>query len=132
MTDAPTLTATSTFTSWDEEPGFGEDAPTPRLAHATVAFTYSGELEATSEARFSLYYGPDGSGVSQGYEIVTGSRGGEEGTFVVHHVDAFDASGVRATYSVVEGSGTGAFAGLSGSGSYELGHGTKEWDWSIG
>ncbi len=126
-----TLTATCTFTSWAEEPGFGEDAPTPRLAHATVAFAYTGGIEATSEARFALYYGPDGTGTSQGYEMVSGTRAGEEGTFVVHHVDDFGAEGVDSTWTVVEGSGTGAFAGLTGSGTAHLGEGTKEWEWSL-
>lgn len=124
------LTATSAFTSWDEEPGWG-DAPVPRLAHAKVAFAYSGDLEATSEAHFVLHYGADGTGSSHGYELVTGTRDGEEGTFVVHHVDDFDAEGVSSAYAVVEGSGTGAFAGLAGSGTYRLGHGTKEWEWSL-
>jgi hypothetical protein len=131
MTTSTPLTATSGFTSWDEEPGFGDDAPLPRLAHARVVFTYAGDLEATSEAHFALWYRADGTGTSQGLEVVTGTRDGEEGTFVVHHVDDFDAEGVRATCTIVEGSGTGAFAGLSGSGSYALGHGTTEWEWTI-
>lgn len=125
------MTATTTFTSWDEDPGFGEDAPTPRVAHAVVAFSYTGALEATSEARFALFYRSDGTGTSEGFELVTGTRHDQEGTFVVHHQDDFDADGVRATYFVVEGSGTGAFEGLAGSGSYQLGHGTKEWEWAI-
>ncbi|HEX7133143.1 MAG TPA: DUF3224 domain-containing protein [Iamia sp.] len=125
------LTATTTFTSWDEEPGYGEDAPLPRLAHARVAFTYTGDIEATSEAHFAMYYAADGTGTSQGFELVTGTKDGEEGTFVVHHVDDFGGDGVTSEYSVVEGSGTGVFAGLAGSGSYQLGHGTKEWEWSL-
>ncbi len=131
MSTTPTLTATSTFTSWDEEPGFGADAPTPRVARATVAFTYTGDIEASSEAHFALYYRADGTGTSQGLEMVTGTRDGDAGTFVVHHVDDFDADGVRSRYSVVPDSGTGAFAGLSGSGSYHLAEGTREWAWAI-
>jgi hypothetical protein len=125
------LTATCTFTSWDEEPGWGDDSPLPRLAHATVAFAYSGGIEATSEARFAMYYRADGTGTSQGFEMVTGTRDGEEGTFVVHHVDDFGPEGVESTHTVVEGSGTGAFAGLSGSGTAHLAEGTKEWEWAI-
>ena len=131
MTTTTPLTATSTFTSWDEKPGFDEDAPTPRLAHAEVVFTYTGDIEATSEAHFVLFYRADGTGTSHGFEMVTGTKDGADGTFVVHHVDDFGADGVTSRYSVVEGSGTGAFDGLTGSGSYELGHGTKEWEWSL-
>ncbi len=125
------LTATCTFTSWDEEPAYGPDAPTPRLAHARVVFAYSGGFEATSEAHFAMYYRADGTGTSHGFELVTGTRDGEEGTFVVHHVDDFGADGVASTHTVVEGSGTGAFAGLAGSGTAHLGEGTTEWEWSI-
>jgi hypothetical protein len=128
MTD---LIATCTFTSWDEDPGFGTDAPLPRLATATVAFAYTGGLEATSEARFAMHYRADGTGTSHGFEMITGTRDGEEGSFVVHHLDTFGPDGVDSTWTVVEGSGTGAFAGLTGSGSAHLGEGTKEWEWSV-
>lgn len=125
------LTATSTFSSWDEEPGWGDDAPLPRVAHAQVVFTYSGDIEATSDARMVLHYAADGTGTGHGFELVTGTRDGEEGTFVLRHTDDFGPDGVSATFAVVEGSGTGAFDGLTGSGSYQLGHGTKEWEWAI-
>lgn len=125
------LEATCTFTAWDEDPGFGPDAPLPRLAHATVAFAYTGGFEATSEARFAMHYRADGTGTSQGFELVAGTRDGEEGTFVVHHDDVFGPDGVDSTWSVVEGTGTGAFAGLTGSGSAHLGEGTKEWGWAL-
>lgn len=128
MTD---LTATCTFTSWDEEPGWGDDAPLPRLAHAKVAFAYSGGFDATSEAHFAMHYRADGTGTSHGYEMITGTRDGEEGSFVVHHLDVFGPEGVESTHTVVEGSGTGAFAGLAGSGTAHLAEGTKEWEWSL-
>lgn len=125
------LTATCTFTSWDEEPGFGEGAPLPRLAHAKVAFAYTGGLVATSEAHFAMHYRADGTGTSHGYEMITGTRDGEEGTFVVHHLDEFGPDGVDSTWTVEPGSGTGAFADLDGSGSTHLGEGTREWEWSV-
>ena len=127
----PTLTATCTFTSWDEEPGWDDDAPLPRVAHAKVLFAYSGGFEGTSEAHFALHYRADGTGTSQGFEMITGTRDGEEGAFVVHHRDDFGPDGVDSTHTVVEGSGTGAFAGLTGSGSAHLAEGTKEWEWSL-
>ncbi|HEV7722843.1 MAG TPA: DUF3224 domain-containing protein, partial [Iamia sp.] len=104
MTTTTPLRATSTFTSWDEEPGFGDDAPLPRLAHAQVVFTYTGDIVAASEAHFAMYYRADGTGTAQGFELVTGTRDGEDGTFVVHHVDDFGADGVSSTFSVVAGS----------------------------
>lgn len=125
------LNATVTFTSWDEQPGWGDDAPLPRVASATVAFAYSGGIEATGDARLVLHYTADGSGVGHGFEMVTGTKDGEEGTFVLEHLDRFTAEGVSSTTTVVEGSGTGAFAGLSGASTHQLGEGTKEWEWSV-
>lgn len=125
------LSATCTFTSWDEEPGWDDDAPLPRLAHAKVLFAYSGGIEATSEAHFAMHYRADGTGTSEGYELITGTRAGEEGTVVVRHHDVFGPDGVDSTHTVVAGSGTGAFAGLSGSGTAHLAEGTKEWEWQI-
>ncbi len=125
------LTASVTFTSWEEEPGWDDDAPLPRLAHAKVLFAYTGGIVATSEAHFAMYYRADGTGTSQGFEMVTGTLDGEEGTFVVHHLDDFGPDGVHSTHTVVDGSGTGAFAGLAGAGSAHLGEGTEEWEWSI-
>ena len=131
MTDP--LTATMTFTSWDEIPGFGPEAPLPRLAHAEVAFAYSGGLEATSACHYVLSYGADGSGEGRGYETVTGRRGasGEEGTFVLRHESRFGPDGVATDATVVPGSGTGAFTGLAGSGHFAIGHGTSGWPWAL-
>ena len=126
-----TITATVSFTSWDEDPAWGPDAPLPRVAHAKVAFAYTEGIEATSDARLVLHYTADGTGTAHGFEMVTGTRDGEAGTFVLEHLDRFTAEGVASTTTVVEGSGTGAFAGLSGSSTHQLGEGTKEWAWSL-
>jgi len=131
MTDP--LTATMTFTNWDETPGFGPDAPLPRLAHADVAFAYSGALQATSACHYVLSYGTDGSGEGLGYETVSGRREatGEEGTFVLRHESRFGPDGVDTDVTVVAGSGTGGFSDLSGAGHFAIGHGTQEWPWAL-
>ena len=126
-TTATTATGTATFKSWDEYPPYDGDAPLPRLASATVVFTYEGDLEGTSTSRSVLAYGADGSGTALGFEEFTGSLGGVEGTLVLRHEDAFGADGVTTRWEIVEGSGTG----YTGSGGYQVGHGSSNWPWTL-
>jgi hypothetical protein len=126
-----TARGTATFTSWVEDPPYDGDAGLPRLASATVAFEYQGDLVATSTGRYVLSYGPDGAGVGVGYEELTGSLGGAEGTMVLRHEDVFDERGVVTRWTIVEGSGTGAFAGYTGEGGFEAPHGSASWDWAL-
>ena len=123
--------STSTFTSWQEDPAYGEDAPLPRLASAQVAFSYAGALNGSSNCIYAMAYAADGSGTSLGYETITGELDGRTGSFVVHHTDQFTTSGVSAQFEVIAGSGTDQLSGISGRGSYQVGHGTSEWTWTF-
>lgn len=125
MTEPRTAHATMSFTSWDEDPSFGDDAPLPRLATALVAFAYDGDLVATSSSRSALSYGPDGEGSSLGFETVTGTLHGLEGGFVLRHEDVFTGTEVTLTYEIVAGSGTGALAGITGGGTAVATHGSQ-------
>lgn len=128
MTDE--ITSTATFTSWDESPGFDDGAPLPRLATAEVAFAYDGDLTGTSECHYVLRYRADGTGTAVGFETITGTRDGDQGTLTLRHECRFEADGVTTDLSVVDG--TGAFASVSGTGTFQVGHGGKEWDWRVG
>lgn len=126
---ATTLTGTASLDSWDEDPPF-QDAPLPRLAAATVTLTYEGDLVGTSTTRSAMRYAEDGAGESLGYEEFTGTLGGDEGSFVLRQEARFTADhSVEVTFAVVEGSGTGKLAGISGRGSYVTTGQT--WTWSL-
>ena len=64
MTTLTHLSGTATVSSWDEEPGWDTDAPTPRLAHATVVFLYRGDLEVTSICQSVMHYADGVTGVT--------------------------------------------------------------------
>ncbi len=130
-TDPTTAIATMSFSSWDEDPGWGPDAPLPRLAQAVVAFGYDGDLAATGDCRYTLSYGADGQGTALGFETVTGTLGHRAGSFVLRHEAAFTATGVEVTFTVVEGSGTGDLAGIGGSGRCHAEHGSQASSWSL-
>lgn len=114
---------TNTFTmkSWDEHVVSGPDDG-PRYAHARATFTYSGVIEGTSTCDYVLYYagpGHESALRAPGFERIEGSVNGRAGSFVVRHDVAYGADGVRDTWFVVPGSGTGELAGLSGTGTAE-------------
>ena len=133
MTTTTTRTAHATmgFSDWQEDPAWGDDAPLPRLAQATVTFAYQGDLEATSTCRYTLSYGPDGQGSAVGFEAVDGTLHGRAGTFVLRHDAAFSATGVRYAFAVVPGSGTGELAGLLGQGDCTADHGAEASAWEL-
>ncbi len=129
--DMPTANAKMSFSSWDEDPAWGDDAPLPRLARALVAFGYEGDLAAISTCRYTLSYGPDGRGTALGFEAVEGSLEGRAGGFVLRHEASFTATGVDVSFTIVPGSGTGDLAGISGSGTVTAEHGSQESAWSL-
>lgn len=119
-------TGTFDVESWDEKP-FTEVEGGPKLAHASVTFTYHGGIGGTGTSGGELYYSGQGegwgSGTSHAYEQIVGSIDGRAGSVVVEHVAAFAGDTVEETWTIVAGSGTGELAGISGTGSTRLKHG---------
>ncbi|WP_020667995.1 DUF3224 domain-containing protein [Amycolatopsis nigrescens] len=110
---------TFTTAAWDEKIVAGAE-DTNRVAHVHSKNKYAGLIEGEGTSDYLLYYpgaGYDGKGItSSGLEWIEGSVDGREGAFVVRHEVGFDTEGVHGTWTVVDGSGTGELAGISGSG----------------
>ncbi|MFI7123285.1 DUF3224 domain-containing protein [Amycolatopsis sp. NPDC049868] len=105
--------------NWEEAIVSGtEGAPRVAYAHATLA--YSGLIEGESVIDYLLYYAGEGYDgghtTSPGLERIEGSLDGRRGSFVIKHDTGFDAQGITSTFTVVEGSGTGELAGITGGG----------------
>ncbi|MFF7233616.1 DUF3224 domain-containing protein [Streptomyces sioyaensis] len=118
----PTHTQTTghfTFADWTEHP-VGPGGAGPKLAHASVANTFSGGIEATgTTCEYTLVYVTEKTGTFTGMELLTGRLDGREGTFVVEERGSFEADGtVRCAFEVVPGTGTGELTGLRGTGSF--------------
>jgi hypothetical protein len=111
-----------TMKSWDEQIVSGDKGAegAPRVAHAHAGMRYSGVIDGESTCDFLLYYpgeGYDGGGItSAGLERIEGSVDGRKGSFVIRHEVGFDLEGIQGVWAVVEGSGLGELAGLSGTG----------------
>lgn len=110
------MSNTFTMRTWDEKVVAGDEAG-PRYAHAHCTFDYSGVIEGSSTCDYLLYYAAEGTDEkAPGFERIEGSVDGRKGSFVIRHAVGYGADGVRGTFTVVPGSGTGELAGISGAG----------------
>lgn len=122
----PTTTATVTVTglSWEESRVAEQDAV---HAVATARFTtrWAGDLVGTSTCALTICY-VDGDpadphslvGPYTGFEQVTGTLAGREGGFVLAARGDHRGGVARTEIEIVDGSGTGALAGIRGQGAY--------------
>ena len=110
--------------SWDEE-RVGEVEGAHAVARATFTTEWAGEIAGTSTCWLLIAY-VDGDpeqpetlvGPYTGYELVTATIGDKTGTFVLAASGDHRGGVARTEVTIVEGSGTGGLAGVSGSGSY--------------
>ena len=111
--------ATGTFRarSWNEAP-FNEIEGGPRLTRGRIVNDYKGGLDGEGTLEYLMIYNMDAPATFLAVERIVGRVGMKSGSFVVTRQGTYDPkSGVSGTLSVVPGSGTGALAGLNGSGS---------------
>jgi hypothetical protein len=118
--------ANGTFTvkAWDEKPIVQTDGG-GKLTRASVAGSYTGEIEGEATSDLVMCYRPDGTAEYVGLERIVGRVGGRAGSFVLRSTGAFDGSEATATFSVVAGSGTGELTGLEGEGRFAAPHGNQ-------
>ena len=110
--------------SWDEKP-YDEGRDLPKLARASVAKSFTGDLEGEGAVEYLMMYRGDGSAAYVGLERVVGRIGGKAGTFVLQRTGVFENGQARESFAVVPGSATGELAGLRGEGRTAVGHGME-------
>ena len=110
--------------SWDEKP-YSEGTDLPKLTRATVAKTFTGDIEGEGQVEYLMMYRSDGSATFVGLERVVGRVGGRAGSFVLQRTGIFENGQAKESYSVIPGSGTGELRGLHGDGTSAVGHGTE-------
>jgi hypothetical protein len=109
------MLATSAFAlkRWEEK-AYDEADGAPKLTRASVLYTFDGELSGEGRLEYLMAYLPDESALFLGYQRFVGRVGTREGSFIFRHGGRF-ANGIASdTWTVVEGSGTGALAGIRG------------------
>jgi uncharacterized protein DUF3224 len=99
--------------SWDEKP-YRELPDGQKFARADVVL---GSADGGPSGTFEglMYYAPDGTGTYLTMMRLDGPLGGREGSFVLQGDGAWDGTTARGASRVVEGSGTGELAGITGS-----------------
>jgi len=110
--------------TWDEKP-YSEGQDLPRLTRASVAKTFTGDIEGEGHVEYLMMYRSDGSAAFVGLERVVGRIDGKTGTFVLQRIGVFEGGEAKESYSIVPGSATGELQGLRGEGSSAVGHGME-------
>jgi len=110
-------TATFKVESWNEDRTVEAEAGSIALARVEQAL--SGEIEGAGLAQWLMCYRPDKTADFVGLQRVEGSVGGRSGAFVLTSNGTFDGERAAGEMRVVDGSGTGELAGISGSGSFD-------------
>jgi hypothetical protein len=119
-----TANARFAIKSWDEKP-YSEGKDQPKLTRASVARTYTGDIEGEAQVEYLMMYRSDGSAAFVGLERFTGRIGGKTGTFVLQRTGVFESALAKESYFVIPGSATGELQGLRGEGSTAVGHGME-------
>jgi hypothetical protein len=120
------MRATGTFRTKDFAPTSVFAEPPIRAALdmsvATMEKEYSGAVTGRSATIFTSAFDPDlGVGTYVAMEAFEGSLDGHEGTFAfVHSASTTGADRSNEYFLIVPGSGTGALAGITGSGALEI------------
>ena len=109
---------------WDEKP-YSEGEGLPKLTHASVTKTLTGDIVGEGQVEYLMMYRADGSAVFVGLERVVGALAGKTGSFVLQRAGEFEDGVAKESYAVVSGSGTGELAGLRGDGATAVGHGLE-------
>jgi hypothetical protein len=119
-----TAKARFAITSWDEKP-YSEGEGQPKLTRASVAKTFTGDVEGEGRVEYLMMYRSDGSATFVGIERIVGRIGGRSGTFVLQRNGVFENGTAKESYTVVSGSATGDLRGLEGEGKSAVGHGME-------
>jgi Protein of unknown function (DUF3224) len=106
--------ATGTFKidAWDEQPY------ADKLTRAQVKATYSGDIEGQGETEWLMCYREDKTADFVGFQRIVGRIGERSGSFVFESTGAFDGKEAAGLITIVQGSGTGDLAGITGSGTF--------------
>lgn len=125
--------ATFKVESWNEDTTV--DAERGAIALAKVEQSLTGDIQGEGLAQWLMCYRPDKTADFVGLQRIAGRVGEREGSFVLTSNGTFDGKVAAGDMVVVEGSGDGDLAGISGTGSFSAPLGdeaTVELDYEIG
>jgi hypothetical protein len=119
------ITSKSTFTikAWKDAPS-GDLGGETKLTLTRATQSYEGAIVGEGVVEYLMCAGADGTHFA-GFERITGTLDGKQGSFIIEHVGTF-AGEPRSAWTVVAGSGTGELESIAGHGSYAAKDGVME------
>lgn len=115
------ITSPFNIDNWDEEP-VSEPDDGPKLMHARVSKTFSGDIKGESILEYLLITYHDNFSRFVGMERIEGTLNGRSGSFILRQEGTFKEGSAQADCRIVENSGTGELEGISGNGTMEATH----------
>jgi len=115
-----TTTATGTFEVLTAgEDAYREAEGEARLTHAHGRQRFSGGIEGDGSIEWLMCYLPTGTARMVGHQRIEGSIDGRRGSFMMEAVGEHDGTSSAAAWRIIDGTGTGDLAGISGEGGFE-------------
>jgi hypothetical protein len=101
----------------------------PALMEVHITEIFTGDMNGNSTVRALQVVRPDKSAGMVSMQRFSGQIGRRRGTFVLQGSEVIENGRIRATWSVVHGSGTGGLSRLRGEGGFEgeFGKGSAGW-----
>ena len=96
-----------------------DQTASPALVEVRLIETFAGDIEGESPVRALQVLRDDKSACIVSMQRFRGRLGGRQGTFVLQGSEIVENGRIKATWSVVPRSGTGALSGLRGEGGFE-------------
>ena len=95
-----------------------------RLTHANGTQRFTGAIEGDGSIEWLMCYLPAGGARLVGMQRIEGTLDGHRGSFMIDAVGDHDGKQSTVTWRVIDGSGTGELAGITGEGGFEAPGGT--------
>ncbi len=112
-------TAKATITVQSSEATPYDQTAGPALVELHLHETFAGDIVGESPVRALQVLRDDHSATMVSVQRFSGTLGGRQGTFVLQGSEIVEHGNIKATWSVVPGSGTGDLAGLRGEGGFQ-------------
>lgn len=119
-----TIAGEFNVTDWKEST-LAELGPDAKISEARVTQQFSGGLKGEGSVTWIMCYTSAKSARFVGMQRFTGAIDGGKGGFVMETDGDFDGTTAKWRATIVPGSGTGEFAGISGEGRFAAPHGSK-------
>jgi Protein of unknown function (DUF3224) len=128
-------TATGSFEITGGNEDAYDEADDLRFTHASGQQSFTGGIEADGSVHWLMVYRPDKTAQFVGLQRISGTLDGRRGSFVLAAEGDHDGSTSRIRWRVVDGSGSGELAGITGEGTMDAPGGpggTYRLDYTLG